>query len=67
MALVTDSASFDRRAIMLEAHRIFLMTRWRGWTFGQALAFAWSRAREARDGRLGELRAFERFERASCV
>lgn len=65
MALVTDTAAYNRRAIMREARRVHRMTRGRGVTFRDALRFAWSRAREAREQRLGELRAFERYPAVS--
>ncbi len=65
MAFVTDAGRYDRRAIMREAHRVFRMMRGRGWRFGDALRFAWGRARTARDQRLGELAAFDRLQWAA--
>ncbi len=60
MALVDDSAAYNRRAIMREAHRAYGVMKGRGWTFADALRFAWGRAREARDLRRAELAAFDR-------
>ncbi len=61
MAFVDDLARFNRAAVMQEAHRVHRMTRGRGVTFRDALRYAWSRAHEAREQRLGELAAFARF------
>ncbi len=60
VAFVDDAGRYNRRAIMAEARRVHGMTRGRGVTFRDALRFAWGRAREAREQRLGELAAFER-------
>ncbi len=61
MALVADEAAYDRRAIMAEAHRAYAIMKGRGWGFGEALCFAWGRAREARQQRLCELAAFQKL------
>jgi hypothetical protein len=58
MAFVDDAGRYDRAGIMTEAHRVYRMTRGRGVTMGDALRFAWSRARAARAQRLGEIAAF---------
>ncbi len=65
MALVTDEAAYDRRAIMAEACRAYGIMRGRGWTFADAMRFAWSRAREARQQRLCELAAFQKLRWAA--
>lgn len=65
MSLITPAGQFDRAAIMREAHRAYRRMRGRGWTFGQALTFAWGRAREMRAERRREMEAFERFRRAA--
>jgi hypothetical protein len=38
----------DRRAVMTEAHRQFMLMRRYGWSFGRCLSFAWAKAREQR-------------------
>jgi hypothetical protein len=43
-----NSERFDRRAIMIEAHRQFRLMRRYGWSFGRCLSFAWAKAREQR-------------------
>ncbi len=65
MALIDDSATYNRRATMREAHHAYGILRGRGWTFADALRFAWGRAREARDLRRRELVAFERLRCAA--
>ncbi len=65
MALIDDFARYNRRAIMCEAHRAYRIMRGSGWGFGDALRFAWDRARAARDLRRRELAAFERLRWAA--
>ncbi len=65
MALVDDLARYNRREIVREAHRAYGVMKGRGWTFADALRFAWGRAREARDLRRRELVAFERLRCAA--
>ncbi len=65
MAFVDVAARYDRRAIMAEAHRAYGIMRGRGWTFADAMRFAWGRAREARDLQRRELMAFERLRWAA--
>lgn len=64
MALVTTAGAYDRRAIMLEAHRLHRRAAGRV-TFADAIRLAWSRARDARAQRLRELMAFERLQWAA--
>ena len=45
-ALLTAAGSYDRRAVMTEAHRQFRLMRPLGWSFGRCLSFAWAKARE---------------------
>ncbi len=61
MSLIDEKAGFNRREIMREAYRAFRLRRDKGMTFSDALKFAWRRAHEARDRRLGELAAFQRM------
>ncbi len=61
MGQVNDLARYDRAAIMREAHRAYAIMKGRVWTYADALRFAWGRAREAWQRRLGELAAFERL------
>ncbi len=65
MALVDDFARYNRRAIMREAHRAYGVMQGRGWTFADALRFAWGRAREMRDLRQRELAAFQKLQWAA--
>ncbi len=65
MAFVTDAGTYNRRAVMREAHRVHRMMQGRGWTFAEALRFVWGRAREMRDLRQRELAAFQRWQRAA--
>ncbi len=60
MAFVTDVAAYDRRAIMREAHRAYGVMKGRGWSFADALRFAWGRAKDAQQRRQAELAAFSR-------
>jgi hypothetical protein len=46
--LTAPCGSYDRRAIMIEAHRQFRLMRRYGWSFGRCLSFAWAKAREQR-------------------
>lgn len=62
MTFVTESAAYDRRGVAREAHRAFRIMRRRGWTFGDAMRFAWGRARDAKRQRAAEIAAFERLK-----
>jgi hypothetical protein len=62
MALIHDTAHYNRVAIMAEAHRAYRLRRDKGWYFGDALRFTWGRAREARTRRIAELRAFDSLD-----
>ena len=65
MALVDDSARYNRAAIMAAAHRAVRLRRDNGMKFGDALRHAWGRARSARERREAELRAFDRLSWAA--
>ncbi len=65
MAFVTETGAYDRREIVREAHRAYGVMKGRGWRFGNAMRFAWGRAREARRQREAELAAFARYMRAA--
>ncbi len=64
MAFVTDKAAYDRRAIMREAHRLRHSALVPA-AFGDALRFAWQRARETRELRLATWDRLERRSRPS--
>ena len=38
--LIRPDGSFDRRAVMLDAHRQFRLMKANGWSFGRCLAFS---------------------------
>ncbi len=50
--LLTQSGSYDRAAIMRDAHRQFRQMRALGWTFGRCLSFSWAKARAMREAQL---------------
>ncbi len=60
MVLLTPDGSYDRAAIMREAHRQFRQMRSFGWSFGRCLSFAWAKARAMRA--LGGVNAARRTE-----
>jgi hypothetical protein len=43
--LIRPDGSFDRRAVMLDAHRQFRLMKANGWSFARCLAFSSSKAR----------------------
>jgi len=43
--LIHPDGSFDRRAVMLDAHRQFRLMKANGWSFARCLAFLSSKAR----------------------
>jgi len=47
MSLLTPDGSFDRRAVMGDAHRQFRMMKANGWSFGRCVDFRWSKASSA--------------------
>ncbi len=53
--MLRDDGSFDRGAVMREAHRQYRSTRALGWSFGRCLSFAWSKARAMREIQLAQL------------
>ncbi len=66
MAFVTDTGAYDRRGVMLEAHRL-RRSALGPVPFADCLRLAWSRARSARQQRLAELAAFRRFQVAGSL
>ncbi len=50
MTLLRPDGSFDRRAIMADAHRQFRLTRGFGWSWSRCLSFSWAIAKARRAG-----------------
>lgn len=67
MSLFTNSNSFDRSAIMRDAHRQWRSMGARGWTWGRCLSFAWARARKRREDALVYQAAVVSFKTAPRV
>lgn len=47
--LLTRDGRYDRRAIMVDAHRQRRQMARHGWSWSRCLAFSWSKARAMRD------------------
>ncbi len=48
-ALILSDGSYDRAAIMREAHRQFRLMRSHGWSWSRCLSFAWAKAGAMRE------------------
>ncbi len=46
--MLKADGSFDRGAVMRDAHAQYRRTRALGWSWGRCLAFSWARARAMR-------------------
>lgn len=54
MNLIRSDGRYDRRAVMLDAHRIYRGMGPLGWDWAHCLRFAWARAKAMRERLAGE-------------
>jgi hypothetical protein len=51
MSHLSSDGQYDRRGIVVEAHRQYAVMTRHGWSFGRGLGFSWSKASSAHASR----------------